>query len=74
MNILIVGLGYVGLTKMLYFAQKNKVYGYDIDPDKDIRNENPLWITEPGLEELRKSTLPNTYQIDLETSVQETEK
>ena len=77
MQILIVGLGYVGLTKAIHFAKNgHAIWGHDIDPQKVFTTGeagNELWIKEPLLQEhydeIRKT---NLFQESLEDAVQKT--
>ncbi len=54
MNILIIGMGYVGTTTGAVFAEwGHRVTGLDIDPAKvDALQNGKLYFYEPGLEEL----------------------
>lgn len=65
MTILIIGLGFVGLTTALGFADKGfQVFGYDIDQahsDKIAKGEAPF--LEPGVQEALDRTLDSSFII-----------
>ena len=56
MNIIIIGVGYVGLVTGLCFAKlSHKVYFFDIDNNKiDRLKDGKLTFYEPSLKELLK--------------------
>ena len=66
MRIIIIGLGYVGLTTGLGLAQKgHEVIGYDTDKKKaiSIRNGNVPFY-EPNLDTILKKTLKEgTFKV-----------
>ena len=51
-SITVLGLGFVGLTTALAFAEKgNQVYGYDVDYERrDVIKNGRLPFIEPGLD------------------------
>ena len=63
--ITVVGLGFVGLTTALGFAQKgNKVFGYDINKEKtEIISNKKLPFYEAGLQEVLKENLGGNFVI-----------
>jgi len=65
LNLSIIGLGFVGLTTALGFADKGfKVSGYDINNDRaDKINSGIVPFFEPGLTEALKRTLGSNFQI-----------
>jgi len=77
MDILIIGLGYVGLTKAVHFAQNNNIYGYDVDKNKSFPDPETgkLWIKEPLLEELYEKAYneDHIYSYSLDHSVELTD-
>lgn len=58
-NLSVIGLGYVGLSTAVCFAQKGfKTFGMDIDQEKlKMINEGAVPIFEPGLENLLRQVL-----------------
>jgi len=61
MRLAIIGLGYVGLSSIIGFAEKgNKVVGIDIDSEKVNKLKKGICpIYEPGLPEILKKHLAN---------------
>ncbi|OPD37870.1 UDP-glucose 6-dehydrogenase [Clostridium botulinum] len=74
-TITVFGLGFVGLTTALAFAEKgNKVYGYDVDSERSKIIENgKLPFVEPGLDSaLTKHVNKNFSVVDnIEIAVKE---
>ena len=65
-QLVVFGMGYVGLTLTLAFAQLGKpIYGYDIDPKKveNLRSGNSH-IFEVGIEKILKSKIGKNLFID----------
>ena len=65
MVISVIGLGFVGLTTALSFADKgNQVFGYDIDLEKvSVLKNGRLPFEEPGLKEAMERCLDKTFHI-----------
>ena len=65
MNISVIGLGFVGLTTALGFADKGfNVKGYDINTERLAKIENGIVpFFEPGLDEALKRTLGINFKI-----------
>ena len=65
MVISVIGLGFVGLTTALSFADKgNQVFGYDIDLEKvDVLKNGRVPFEEPGLKEAMDRCLDKTFHI-----------
>jgi UDPglucose 6-dehydrogenase len=65
MNIVVMGLGFVGLTTALGFADKGlTVYGYDIDSDKlDTIRQGRIPFFEKGLKDALTRTYENTFFV-----------
>lgn len=76
-TITVFGLGFVGLTTALAFAEKgNKVYGYDVDSERTkLIKDGNLPFAEPGLDTaLTKHINKNFIVVDnLETVVKESD-
>ena len=64
-NIIVFGLGFVGLTTALGFAEKgHKVYGYDINRDRtNTINKGKVPFYEPGLDEALVKHLNKNFVI-----------
>ena len=77
MNITVFGLGFVGLTTALGFADKgNKVYGIEVNPERiDILKSGKLPFHEPGLDNALTRNLNNNFIItdDLKSAINESE-
>ncbi|MDQ1147904.1 UDPglucose 6-dehydrogenase [Bacillus sp. SORGH_AS 510] len=76
-TITVIGLGFVGLTTALAFAEKNNcVYGIDINPDRldTIRSGN-LPFAEPGLDQALLRHNNNNFSVttDVKTAVKNSE-
>ena len=71
MNVVVVGLGYVGLSNAVLLAQNNTVIGVDISQDRvDCINERRSPINDPELSEyLAKLELNLVASTDLHASV-----
>lgn len=65
MNILVAGLGFVGLTTALGFAEKgHNVFGFDTDKQKTVElMDGKLTISEPGLTEAISRHLNNNFKV-----------
>ena len=65
MKISIIGLGFVGLTTALGFADKGfEVIGYDIDTDRSAKIKNGIVpFLEPGLDEALKRTNGKKFTV-----------
>ena len=72
MKIVVVGLGYVGLSNAVLLAQHNEVIGVDISPERvDALNSRRSPIVDTELSEyLAKKNLNLSASTDLEASVQ----
>lgn len=64
-TVTVLGLGFVGLTTALAFAEKgNKVYGYDIDRSRlDLIGTGKLPFVEPGLDTALLKHLNKNFAI-----------
>lgn len=76
-TITVFGLGFVGLTTALAFAEKgNIVYGYDVDAERTqlIKNGN-LPFVEPGLDSALTKHINNSFNVvnNPETVVRESD-
>jgi len=62
-NVLIMGLGYIGLPTGVLIAKHNiKVHGVDISPNViEMINLGKIHIVEPGLEEIAKKVVESGY-------------
>ena len=71
MKIVVVGLGYVGLSNAVLLAQHNKVIGVDISQERvDALNARRSTIVDEELSEyLAKKTLNLSASTDLQSSV-----
>lgn len=65
MKICVIGLGFVGLSTALSFADKGEtVYGYDIDKERtDIVSKGQSPFFEPGIEEALSRCLNKTFFV-----------
>ena len=72
MKIVVVGLGYVGLSNAVLLAQHNEVIGVDISPERvDALNARKSTIIDPELSEyLAERDLNLSASTDLKASVQ----
>ncbi|GIP51616.1 UDP-glucose dehydrogenase family protein [Paenibacillus vini] len=72
-TITVLGLGFVGMTTALTFAEKNhQVYGYDIDTRRmDLLRQGILPFSEPGLDQALTRHLGQKFNIveDAESAV-----
>ena len=77
MVVTVFGLGFVGLTTALGFADKSiKVYGVDVDADKiNILKSAKLPFFEPGLDKALERNLNNNFIItdNLEKAIEESD-
>lgn len=77
MIVTVFGLGFVGLTTALGFADKgNKVYGVEIDQDrKNTLNNGKIPFFEPGLDKALLRNLNKNFKItnDLENSIKKSD-
>ena len=77
MIVTVFGLGFVGLTTALGFADNGiKVYGIEIDSKRvDVLNSGKLPFFEPGLDDALKRNLNKTFFItnDLESAICESD-
>lgn len=64
-TVTVIGLGFVGMTTALAFAEKgNKVYGYDIDRNRlDLIGTGKLPFVEPGLDTALLKHLNKNFAI-----------
>lgn len=77
MVISVFGLGFVGLTTAVSFADKgNKVYGIDVDADrKELIKNGKLPFHEPGLDEALLRNIGKNFEVteDPQKAVSESE-
>ena len=70
MKIVVVGLGYVGLSNAVVLAQRNEVIGVDVSQDRvDALNARNSPINDTHLSEYMEKKLNLTASTDLKTSV-----
>ncbi len=76
-TITVFGLGFVGLTTALAFAEKgNKVYGYDINSERSKLIENgKLPFVEPGLDSALTKHINKNFTVvnNIEIAVKESD-
>lgn len=76
-TITVMGLGFVGLTTALAFAEKgNRVYGYDVDTKRmNILKSGRLPFIEPGLDEALSRHINKSFNLvsDPEVAVSESD-
>ena len=71
MKIVVVGLGYVGLSNAVLLAQHNEVIGVDISKQRvdDLNDRKPSIIDKELLQYLNEKELNLSASLDLENSV-----
>ena len=71
MKIVVVGLGYVGLSNAVLLAQHNKVVGVDVSQERvELLRKRKSPIFDPTLSEfLTKKDLDLSFSVDIEISV-----